>query len=156
MFVVDLVCELKTPSQFHQCSQSFLLEENRHASSYLAVANEKIINLNYLLCMDKVGHVSIFVDASIKVPGSSFLIWTSWNQDVRHFGAFNENLKTVDVALNDWKAPFFLYFILFKFFEKSEIPREPVFNAHLLGTQKGETEKKIKFHCGVYLKRLIY
>jgi hypothetical protein len=34
--------------------------------------------------------------------------------------------------LNDWKAPFFLYFILFKFFEKSEIPREPVFNAHLL------------------------
>ena len=107
------MCQLKTTSQFHQCSQSFLLEENRHASSYLAVTNEKIINLNDLLCMDKICHVSFLINASIKIPGSSFLIWAPWNENVRNFSALNKNLKTIDVALNDWKAPLFLDFILF-------------------------------------------
>lgn len=126
------MCQLKAPSQFHQCSQTFLFEENWHASSDLAVTNEKIINLNDLLCMDKICHVSFLINASIKIPGSSFLIRAPWNEYVRNFSALNKNLKTVDVALNDWKAPLFLDFILFEFFKKSEIPRKPVFNSHLL------------------------
>ena len=82
--------------------------------------------------MDKVGYIPILIYSSIEVPGAGFLIWASWDQNVRNFGAFNKDLETIDITLNDREAPLFFDFIFVELFEESQIPREPVFIAHFL------------------------
>lgn len=132
MLLVYLVGKLKPSSQFNQSPQPFLLKKYWNASSYLPITYQKIIDFYYLLCINKICYVPIFINSSIKISGACFFIWSFGYENVGNFGSLNKYLKTVDITLNDRNAPLFLNLIFLKFDKKTLIPSEFVFGFHLL------------------------
>ena len=109
-----------------------MLKENWYTSSYLTVTDKEIINFYNLLSMNKICHITLLIDSSIKVSRTSLTIRSSWDQNIAYLSALNKNFKTIDIALYCRKAPLFLNFIFFKFDKESFIPGKSVFYTHLL------------------------
>ena len=109
---------------------SFLFPEYRHWTSNHDVTENYVIQFDDLFCFHKIGDISLIINSSSIVPGTSSKAPSSWNKSHLDFFFIKFSIDYPNITLYQWSIPPYVNILIFEISIEAKVPEIFVITCH--------------------------